>query len=570
MAIDFSRYAGNYGGRGGAGGGGGGGNPLAQGMRDIGKAMGTYREREQWKRDDAAYKKTKKAEAFAKWRKGYFSTAYSTALGTGSFSSSDDLKTKAQKFKDDGGWDDQTQSWADFKRKAKNVTIDGETYDFSKDIDAMAYAGDYQKLHQNISGQWLNQIGSLELDPNISQREIRKIMKANPAFFNYLKTFNADQFRTGGTYEGYTPQQTWGEWFGDEERLYNDPGGYLNEMSGLTATAIAGTGGLAWWKGPALFNWLKGRVGSKEAAAIIKSGENNPAIRASVGQSFKHNVTQGNLFNQATTPGTGGRPQGVIDAIKKGAKEIVKNGQRFIKYADGSVKSFASFTTPGMTSQQIYGTGGGASSTSRVNQRFNQAGGTKGLKEAAGRYWDDVTKTWKSSVKLPTSLYPSAVNVARGVGTIGMPMALGYGVEKLTGNENLGQVANKGAFAGMTLTPVISGISKIVNKHGWKAVSKKILQIGGPKLFLSAVGKLTGGVLGGSVSAGVIGVGMTAWAMKDLYDIYKILNEEYGTNDQGNKNVLKQQNKAISQLSNNPAAMSDFSPELRAAYGNLT
>ena len=56
MAIDFSRYASNYGGRGSSGGGGGGGgNPLAQGMRDIGKAMGPYRERAQWARDAATY-----------------------------------------------------------------------------------------------------------------------------------------------------------------------------------------------------------------------------------------------------------------------------------------------------------------------------------------------------------------------------------------------------------------------------------------------------------------------------------------------------------------------------------
>ena len=147
MAIDFSRYAGNYGGRGGAGGGGGGGNPLAQGMRDIGKAMGTYREREQWKRDDAAYKKTKKAEAFAKWRKGYFSKSYGDTLGTGTFDSLDSLIAKASAFSKPGaGWDDQSQSWTDYQKAAKNVTIDGETYDFSQEIDAMTYANDYQKL----------------------------------------------------------------------------------------------------------------------------------------------------------------------------------------------------------------------------------------------------------------------------------------------------------------------------------------------------------------------------------------------------------------------------------------
>lgn len=560
MAIDFSRYASNY--SGGATAGSNIMSPITQGIRDIAKARGSKQERKEWERADKKYELSQHNEAFAKWKKSYLSNKYLEAYGDGSIDNLKSLKEKAKGL----SWDDQTESWKKFQAAARKAEVDGETYDFSKNIDAFQFAGDYKVLHKGVSDQWLSSISALELDPSVSSKHIRSIMKSNPSFFSYLSKNNTDAFRTGGMYESYVPQKTWTDAWAQSDYF----GNMNTDSLGMVSAKLGGIGAgtiAAIWGGPKLFNYLKGKVGKETAEELIKQGSKNPTLQKSIIQGMTQNVTQGDLFPK------GPKPQGLIDALKKGGKEVIKNGRKYVQSANGTLKSFASFATPGMSTQQIYNYGGGEAKIKTSKQLLNNlgrsVGGPEGVKASVKNYIDDVTKNLKKPIALPTGFKPSAVNVARGIGTMGIPMALGYGIEKFSGNENYGEIAGKSAFAGMALKPLVSSISAAIEKHGWKELGKKVLKVGGPKLLLKTIGRLGAGVLGGTVTGGAITAAMTAWAIKDIIQVVKIINEELGDNTQGNRNVNSSQNQQIKSISSNNEIMSSFSPDLKAAYKSL-
>ena len=464
MAIDFSRYAQNY----------ASGNPtrnLQAGVSNLMKALGTRKSRLADKRDEETFQKNKKSEAFAKWRKQELSNLYSKGMGEGTIKSLDALKSKAQGFQ----WNDQSTAWGTFLESAKNAQVDGETYDFSKDVNPMTFAADYDTMHKMISNQWLNSMSALEIDPNVSSGTLRNIMKDNPTFFSYLTTMQTDQFRPGGLYEGYVPTQTWSEWFGGLSDA--DPLGMLNEASLLEIGGGLGGGAAAWKLTPKAYNLYKSMVGAETAEKMVKAGKDNPVVRESI-----------------------------------------------IKKLRGSIPSMPSIA-------------------------------------------NNTGKAMKDLIRIPVGgVNPK--NIVRAGALVGMPYLAGKTVEKLTGNENLGQVTQKAGYAGATgvaLKPVISGISQIVKKHGVAKVLRKVVEKGGIKLALSTLGKLAGGAVG-TATGGALTLLMAGWAVKDVLQIAKILHDEFSGGAADSLSPLKNE---INALGKDKDMMSQFSPELKAAYKNI-
>ena len=504
MAIDFSRYAQNY----------ASGLPtrsLQAGASDLMKAIGTRKSRLADKRAEETFQKNKKGEAFAKWRKQYLSNLYTQGMGEGTINSLDSLKNKAQGFE----WNDQSSAWNTFKANATNAQVDGETYDFSDKLNAMTFAADYDTMHKMISNQWLNSMSALELDPNVSSRTLRNIMKDNPKFFSYLSTMQTDQFRPGGLYEGYVPKETWSEWWGGDWDVKTAVMENLNESS-LGGLALKGGGPIAttliggYWLGPKLYNKLKSLVGVKSAEQMVKAGQNNPVVRDSIFKRLRGSMP--------SMPSFGGGPRNIPNL----PPDVTANPQP----------------------RNLF-------STSR-----------------AGKITSDMSKAMKDPMRLPVGgVNPG--NIARAGALIGMPYLAGKTVEKLTGDENLGQVTQKAGYAGMTgyaLKPVISGISQIVKKHGVAKVLRKVVEKGGVKLALSTLGKLAGGAVG-TATGGALTLLMAGWAVKDVMQIAKILYDEFGGGAEASLSPLKNEIKASGK---DPDMMSQFSPELKAAYKNIT
>tara|TARA_Y100000004_G_scaffold56902_2_gene63313 strand:- start:2288 stop:3787 length:1500 start_codon:yes stop_codon:yes gene_type:complete len=499
MAIDFSGYAQNY----------ASGVPtrnLQAGVSDLMKAIGTRKSRLADKRAEETFQKNKKSEAFAKWRKQYLSNLYTQGMGEGTIQSVEGLKKKAQGF----DWNDQSSAWKTFLESAKNAQVDGETYDFSKDLNAMTFAADYNTMHKMISNQWLNSMSALELDPNVSSRTLRNIMKDNPNFFSYLSTMQTDQFRPGGLYEGYVPKETWSEWLSSDWNI----GQTINESStGAFATGAAVTGVGTIWLAPKLYNKLKGLVGVKTAEEVVKAGKDNPVVRDSILKRLR-----GKIPSMPSMPSFGGGPRNIPNL----PIDVTANPQQ-----------------------------GNLFPTSR-----------------AGKIASDMGKALKDPMRLPVGgVNPG--NIARAGALIGMPYLAGKTVEKLTGDENLGQITQKAGYAGATgiaLKPVISGISQIVKKHGVAKVLRKVVEKGGVKLALSTLGKLAGGAVG-TATGGALTLLMAGWAVKDIMQIAKILYDEFGGGAEASLSPLKNE---INALGKDQDMMSQFSPELKAAYKNIT
>jgi hypothetical protein len=140
--------------------------------------------------------------------------------------------------------------------------------------------------------------------------------------------------------------------------------------------------------------------------------------------------------------------------------------------------------------------------------------------KAAKKTWNKVVKQFKAS-----EIKKLAV---RGLKGAGKGLVAGAAVEGIlsaggAGDKTKGVARN--VVSGMTKTGVTSTIYSQIKKHGMAKIMNRIVKKGGVRLAARTIGKGFVGMFAGGATAGLAAGAMTAWAAKDIYDIYKIISD---------------------------------------------
>jgi hypothetical protein len=433
---------------------------------------------------------------------------------------------------------------------ADNLTTAWDAYkEFApaggKYANSREYATAYKEHESSRAANILNQIDMLSMQPGMNMRNIQGALKNSP-MLKFLMRTNPEAFMSGGKYEKFIPPETWDDYW--QKHGWGEGTGY---------------GGFKDFFGMGEQDFAEGSLIGNTMRTVAGLGTGIPAVGPVVGT--------GLLLGRKFGWGSGimnwlkGNPK-AAKAVEAAAKNVPESQKAswFKRTGDmikGWMKSGKKLDAKTLDAMARAGVSGGQ----------NISGGQSGSKNILKRA-KDLTKDLKTSDMHPQFSKGQAMkNIARGGAFAFAPMALDYGVTKLTGNEKIGDVAGGSARAGVSasyLAPMVSTAVKSIKKHGFKAIMKEAVKRFGAKWALATAGKLGVATIGGAVTGGALTALMAAWSIYDIIQFTEMLTD-MESQEQGNTNSLKKERADLNKSLFNPVQMESMTPELQGRMNEL-
>jgi uncharacterized protein YciW len=372
------------------------------------------------------------------------------------------------------------------------------------------YSTAFKEHEASRAANILNQIDLIRMQPGMNKRSIQNALKNTP-MMNFLMKNNPEHFMEGGKYQDLVAPETWAEY--RQKHGWNEPGGVADFL---------GFGAQDWAEGSLIGNTGRfalqyGLPAGGVVTALYKLG---PGVA---------NWLKGN--------------PAAAKAIENAAKNVPESQRAsWLKKTGESIKKW-------LMSDSI---------------ARKTADTSKSILDKAKKINIDTLRPQYGTGQIMK-------NIGRGGAHFLAPEILGAGVEKITGEEKLGDAAKVGLRASVGsyyLAPMMSAAYKGLQKHGFRKVMKEAVKRFGWKWAAGTVGKLGVAGVGGALSGGILTALMAAWTVSDIVQFAKMI-ADMGTEEQGNTNMYNKERADLNKISNNPAVMESMSPELKEKYLEL-
>ena len=390
---------------------------------------------------------------------------------------------------------------------AWNTYKQGAPTGTGKYANSQEYGTAFKEHEASRSANILNQIDLIRMQPGMNKRSIQNALKNTP-MMNFLMKNNPEHFMEGGKYHDLVAPETWAEY--RQKHGWNEPGGVADFL---------GFGAQDWAEGSLIGNVGRGVVQyglalGGVATALYKLG---PGVA---------NWLKGN--------------PAAAKAIENAAKNVPESQRAsWLKKTGESIKKW-------LMSDSI---------------ARKTADTSKSILDKAKKINIDTLRPQYGTGQIMK-------NIGRGGAHFLAPEILGAGVEKITGEEKLGDAAKVGLRASVGsyyLAPMMSAAYKGLQKHGFRKVMQEAVKRFGWKWAAGTVGKLGVAGVGGALSGGILTALMAAWTISDIVQFSKML-ADMGTEEQGNTNMYNKERADLNKISNNPAIMENLSPELKEKH----